>query len=126
MTGAGITTPRAGNETDISSLNTNDNFSIPTTKTNGPITIEAWREFDGTDAAWAALADTTTPPATQYLVVCRGGFSGAAGAPATGDTVDTYTVQVSSREPGPVDKENGQMFAATLAVQGADLDGTVA
>lgn len=125
MTPTGITTPRSANTTDISDLTSADNYSIPTTRTNGPITAEMWREFDGTDAAWAACADTTSPPSTHYLVVCRAGFSGASGAAATGDTVDTYTVQIASREQGPTDKENGQMFTATWAVQDADLDGTV-
>lgn len=118
-------TPRSGSTAEISGLCTREMFHIPATIDNGNVSIPMWREFDGTDAAWALADDTTVPPATAYLVVCRAGFSGASGAPATGDTVDTYTVQIVSREPAGPSKTEGQQFVAQWAVQALNPDGTV-
>lgn len=120
-----IDTPRSGRTTDISSLCERETYNIATTVENGDITATLWREFDGTDTAWTALDDTAATPVTQYLVVCRGGFSGTAGAPATGDNVDVYTVQVSSRSPEPPTKTEAQRFSVTLACLGVEFDATV-
>jgi len=126
IVGDGISTPRSGATTDISSLAERETYNIATTITNGDITMSLWREFDGTDAAWTALDDSADPPTTQYLIVARGGFSGAAGAPVATDECDVYTVQVVSRSPSPPNKNDGQSFEATLAVVGVDFAATVA
>jgi hypothetical protein len=117
--------PRTGSTTDISSLCQRETYNIATTVENGNITATFWREFDGTDTAWALFDDTANPPTNQTLVICRGGFSGAAGIAATGNDVDVYTVQVVSRSPvGPM-KTEGQRFEVTMAVVGVTFDETI-
>lgn len=117
--------PRTGSTTDISALCSRETFNIAATITNGDISATFWREFDGTDTAWALFDDSANPPTNQTLVVCRGGFSGAAGIAATGDDVDVYSVQVVSRSPvGPL-KGDGQRFEVVMAVTGVVFDETV-
>lgn len=120
-----VDTPRSGSTTDISALCERETFNIATTIENGDITGTFWREFDGSDTAWTLFDDSANPPETQYLVVCRGGFSGAAGAPASGDIADVYTVQVVSRSPMGPTKTDGQRFEVTLAVVEVEFDVTV-
>lgn len=120
-----VDTPRSGSTTDISSLCERETFNIAATIENGDITGTFWREFDGTDTAWALFDDTANPPETQYLVVCRGGFSGAAGIAATGDIVDVYTVQVVSRSPVAPTKGDGQRFEVTMSVVAVAFDEVV-
>jgi len=117
-----IETPRSGTTTDISSLCERETFNIATTITNGDITGTFWREFDGTDTAWALFDDSANPPVTNYMLICRGGFSGAAGIAATGDDVDVYTVQIVSRSPVGPNKTEGQRFEVTFAVVAVDFD----
>ena len=121
-----IDTPRSGSTTDISSLCERETFNIAATIENGDVTATLWREFDGTDTAWALFDDSANPPTTNYLVICRGGFSGAAGVAATGDIVDVYTVQVVSRSPMGPDKGEAQRFEVTLAVTAVSFDVDVA
>ena len=117
-----IDTPRSGSTTDISALCSRETFNIAATITNGDVTTTMWREFDGTDAAWTLFDDSANPPTTNYLLICRKGFSGAAGIAATGDDVDVYTVQIVSRSPvGPL-KGEGQRFEVVLAVTAVDFD----
>lgn len=121
----GPDTPRTGSSTDISALCERETFNIAATITNGDISVTMWREFDGSDAAWAAMDDSANPPTNQYLIICRGGFSGANGAAASGDIVDVYGVQVISRAPMAPVKTDGQRFEATLAVTSVLFDVTV-
>lgn len=121
-----IDTPRSGSTTDISALCERETFNIAATIENGDITATLWREFDGTDTAWALFDDSANPPTTNYLVVCRGGFTGTAGAPLAADDVDVYTVQVVSRSPVGPDKTEGQRFEVTLAVTAVTFDAAVA
>ena len=121
-----IDTPRSGSTTDISALCERETFNIAATIENGDITSTFWREFDGTDTAWTLFDDSANPPTTNYLVICRGGFSGAAGISATGDDVDVYTVQIVSRSPMGPDKSEGQRFEVTMAVTAVTFDATVA
>lgn len=121
-----VDTPRSGSTTDISALCERETFNIAATIENGDITGTFWREFDGTDAAWALFDDSAVPPETQYLVVCRGGFSGAAGVAASGNIVDVYTVQVVSRSPMAPTKTDGQRFEVTMSVVAVVFDEVVA
>ena len=86
-----LDTPRTGSTTDISALCQRETFNVAATITNGDISSTMWREFDGTDTAWTLFDDSANPPVNSTLVICRGGFSGAAGIAATGDDVDVYT-----------------------------------
>ena len=122
IVGDGIDTPRSGSTIDISSLCERDNYDIAGVITNGPITATLWREFDGTDTAWAALDDTADPPDTDYLVICRAGFTGVAGAPVAADEVDVYTVQIVSRSPSAPSKTEAQRFDAMFAVADHEFD----
>lgn len=117
--------PRTGSTTDISSLCQRETFNVAATITNGDITGTFWREFDGTDTAWTLFADTANPPVNSTLVVCRGGFSGAAGIAASGDDVDVYSVQVVSRSPVGPTKGDGQRFEVVMAVTGVTFDETI-
>jgi len=114
--------PRSGSTTDISGLCERETYNIATTIENGNIVGTFWREFDGTDTAWALFDDSANPPTNATLAVCRGGFSGAAGIAATGDDVDLYTVQVVSRSPVGPSKTEGQRFEVTMAVVGVVFD----
>jgi hypothetical protein len=118
--------PRSGSTTDISALCERETFNIAATISNDDITGTFWREFNGTDAAWTLFDDSANPPTTNYLVICRGGFSGAAGVAATGDIADVYTVQIVSRSPMGPDKSEGQRFEVTMAVTAVNFDVTVA
>lgn len=120
-----VDTPRSGSTTDVSALCERETYNIAATIENGDITGTFWREFDGTDTAWTLFDDSANPPTTQYLVVCRGGFTGAAGIAASGNTVDVYTVQVVSRSPVAPTKADGQRFEVTMAVVGVVFDETV-
>ena len=117
-----VDTPRSGSTTDISGLCQRESFTIATTVTNDNITGTFWREFDGTDTAWALFDDSANPPVNNTLVICRGGFSGAAGIAATGDTTDLYTVQVVSRSPVGPSKTDGQRFEVTMSVVAVSFD----
>lgn len=117
-----IDAPRTGSTTDISALCQRETFNIAATITNGDITATMWREFDGTDAAWTLFDDSANPPVNASLVMCRGGFSGAAGIAASGNKVDVYSVQVVSRSPVGPSKTEGQRFEVVLAVTGAVFD----
>ena len=117
-----VDTPRSGSTTDICSLCERETFNIAATISNDDITGTFWREFDGTDTAWALFDDSANPPTTNYLVICRGGFSGAAGIAATGDNVDVYTVQIVSRSPMGPDKSEGQRFEVVMAVTAVSFD----
>jgi len=108
----GPNAPRTGSTVDITGLCDEESRKKRGTTDNGDITITMYREFDGTDAFWAAFDDATTT--TQYLVISRGGFA-AATAAAT-DVVDVYTVQMLSREPSSPTRTESQRFVATLAV----------
>jgi len=121
-----FSTPRSGSAAEIGGLSDRETFYIAATIDNGTVTIPMWREFDGTDTAWAALDDTANPPTNQYLVVSRAGFTGAAGAPVSTDVCDVYTVQVISRQPADPDKTAGQQFEAVLAVSDVAFDSVVA
>lgn len=121
-----VDTPRSGSTTDISGLCSRESYTIATTIENGDISGTFWREFDGTDTAWALFDDSANPPVTNNLVICRGGFSGAAGVAATGDTVDLYTVQIVSRSPVGPSKTDGQRFEVTMSVVAVVFDETVA
>lgn len=121
-----LDTPRSGSTTDISGLCSRETFNIAATITNGDISTTMWREFDGTDTAWALFDDSANPPTNQTLVICRGGFSGAAGIAASGDNVDVYSVQVVSRAPAGPAKGDGQRFEVMMAVTAVDFDVTVA
>ena len=118
--------PRSGSTTDISALCQRETFNIAATITNDDITATMWREFDGTDAAWTLFDDSANPPVNAKLVVCRGGFSGAAGIAASGDDVDVYSVQVVSRSPVGPTKTDGQRFEVVMAVTAVEFDVTVA
>lgn len=126
IVGDSMDTPRTGQTTDISALCDRETFNIPTIVENGNISAMLWREFDGTDVYWALATDETDPPPTAYLVVCRGGFSGASGVAATGDNVDVYTVRTVSRSPVAPSKTEAQQFEWTIAVQGTAFDSTCA
>ena len=119
----GLDRPRSGNVADVSAINDRENYSIPASIDNGPLSAMMWREFDGTDTAWAACDDTTNPPPTRYLVVAAGGFAGATAA--ADDVVDVYTVQISARESEAAEKDEAQRFRATWAVQGTDFDSVI-
>jgi hypothetical protein len=122
VVGSGFSTPRSGSTIDISSLCERDDYNVAGPITNGPIVATLWREFDGTDTAWAALDDTADPPTTDYLVVCRGGFTGVAGIADADDNVDVYTVQIVSREPSAPNKGEAQRFDAQWAVANHAFD----
>jgi hypothetical protein len=122
----GPETPRSGSTTDISSLCERETYNIATTITNGDITMTLWREFAATEPIWTLFDDSANPPTTQYLIICRGGFSGAAGIAATGNKVDVYTVQTVSRQNVGPNKEEGQRFEVTLAVVATNIDKVVA
>ena len=119
-----IDTPRSGSTVDISALCQRETFNVAATIENGDISMTLWREFDGTDTAWAALDDSATVPVTASLVLCRAGFTGAGDPPASvaADVVDIYTVQVVSRSPVGPSKTEGQRFEVTLAVVGVEFD----
>ena len=120
----GLKFPRSANSADVSSVADRESFNISTSIQNGDITGTFWREFDGTDAAWAALDDTADPVVTQYLVVCSGGFTSS--KPTAADIVDVYTIHVATREAEPGGKDDPQRFNSTMTVLGTAFDGAVA
>lgn len=107
-----LDTPRSANVVDISAVCDQESLNTRGTVDNGPITLEVFREFDGVDAGWAALVEGDT---AKFLVVCRAGFTGAAGIPAVADIVDVYPVQVVTRSPETINRSDGQAFTATLS-----------
>ena len=120
----GLERPRTGNSADVSSNCERDNYSVPAGIDNGPCVATMYRHDDGTDAAWVACDDTANPPVTKFLVVATFGFP--TGTAASGDNVDVYTVQQSSRNPEQTDKAQGIRFVATWDVQDVEFDVTVA
>lgn len=118
----GPETPRSGSTIDISGLCDTETRMKAGIVTNDPISVTLWREFDGTDAYWTLFDDATA--GTQYLVICREGFT--AGTPTAADNVDVYSVEVMKREPSSPVRNEGQRFAVELAVIQVDFDSTVA
>jgi hypothetical protein len=110
---SGPDTPRTGTVADVSGLCDVEDRQVAGLRTNGPITIQLFREFDATDTYWALFSDTASPPTTQYLVVGRAGAAGATFVAA--EKVDIYQVQVVSRNPDPPVRGEAQRFTVTLA-----------
>jgi len=113
----GFDLPREGSTIDISGLCDSSSRKQRGPSDNGDGSAEAYREFDGTDAYWAACDDDPTV-GTQTLVRCPAGFSGA-GDPAiaaTGDLVDLYTVEVIARSPMQETRSDAQRFRVEVAV----------
>ena len=123
---SGPTTPRTGTTIDLSALCDTETRQKAGRTTNDPISLTAYREFDGTDAFYAACDDSVT--GTQYLVVCRAGFTGAGdpAAPLAGDIVDVYTIEILNRTPEVGDSNAAQRFSAQFAVTARNMDVTVA
>lgn len=109
----GPDTPRTGTVADISGLCDVEDRQVAGLRTNGPITVQLFREFDASDTYWALFADTASPPTTQYLVIGRAGAAGATFAAA--EKVDVFQVQVVSRNPDPPVRGEAQRFTVTLA-----------
>lgn len=118
----GPATPRNGSTIDISGLCDTETRMKAGTLENAPVTITLWREFDGTDEFWTLFDDATA--GTQYLVICREGFT--AGTPTAADNVDVYSLEIMKREPSAPVRNEGQRFAVELAVIQVDFDSTVA
>ena len=113
-----LETPRSGSGARIEGLCEMESAEIAGLVTNGPISGQGYQHFiDGDSTAndfFILMDDSASPAVTQHLVVCRGGFAGAAAA--ADDVVDVYTVQVSARNYVGPRQAAAQMFGFELRV----------
>lgn len=109
-----LTASSTGNTVPTPSLDTLFETSVPGTAT-AQFSADFYRD-DVTDDAWEAL-----PRGTKgYFIIGRGGLTGTTVAgkpkPVTGNVVEIWPVQVTSRAAGPMTSNTAQVFTVTCAV----------
>lgn len=104
----GLSTPKSANTVDNSDASSRQDKTSRGTFSAGPVVYTGYRDST-TDTAWTSLADGTT----GFLIVRR--FGGSAAAPAAGQKVEVWPVEVNSRSMADIGDEN-QRFSATLVV----------
>lgn len=117
LTDGGIATPLDGSIVDIGDMGAKFNKTTSGTYGGQPVTGEFFRDFPASgDTAW-----TTLPFATEgYFVISRGGLA-TPGTFAIADEIESWQIEVISRNPMDVARNEAQKFTVECAVPAAPL-----
>lgn len=105
-----LTANSQGNTVPTPSLDTLFETSIPGTSA-ASFTADFYRD-DANDTAWELLERGVT----GYFFVSRFGGTGVNSTPETGQTVEVWPIQVTSRTAGALASNTAQTFTLTAAV----------
>lgn len=116
LTDGGLSTALDGSIVDAADMS--DAFNKTSSGTFGgqPLTIELFREFP-TDTAWDALPRGTD----GYFSISRGGLA-APGTFAVADVIELWTIEVVTRNPLDVARNEMQRFTIECAVPAVPLE----
>ena len=122
LTDGGLSTPFDGSVVDAADMSSRFNKTQKGTFGGNPVTLEFFRD-DTTDSAWDAFPrDTVT-----NLVIARFGISTPSepGPPAVAiaDVVDVWQVEVITRNPADVVRNELQRFTVELSVTSVPAEG---
>jgi hypothetical protein len=106
----GLATPLDGSIVDAADMSSAFNKTASGTYGGQPLTAEFFRD-DAADTAWTTLARTTT----GFLVISRFGLA-TPGTFAIADVVDVWQIEVVSRNPVDVARNEMQRFTVECAV----------
>lgn len=112
----GITTPFDGSLVDVADMSSKFNKTISGTYGGQPLTLELFRD-DAADTAWTTLARGTT----GYIVIARFGLA-TPGTFAIADVVDVWPIEVITRNPSPVTRNEPQRFTVECGVPGTPAE----
>ncbi len=110
LTDGGLATPLDGSIVDAADMSSAYNKTASGTFGGQPLTIELFRD-DAADTAWTTLARDTL----GHIAIARFGLA-TPGTWAIGDTVDLWKIEVVTRNPVDVARNEMQRFNAEMAV----------
>ena len=111
MTDGGVTRPLDGSLVQGGDMGSKFNKTSSGTYGGQILSMEFYREFDGTEAVYSALARGTT----GYAVFAPGGLA-SPGTFAVADEVEVWAIEVLSRNPNPVVRNENQTYTVQCAV----------
>ena len=110
LTDGGLATPLDGSIVDSADMSTAYNKTAAGTFGGQPLTIELYRD-DSADTAWTTLARETL----GHIAIARFGLA-TPGTWAIADVVDLWKIDVMTRNPVDVARNEMQRFTAEMAV----------
>ena len=116
LTDGGLATPLDGSIVDAADMGAAFNKTASGTFGGQPLTLELFRD-DSADTAWTTLARGTT----GFIVIARFGLA-TPGTYAIADVVDIWTIDVVTRNPVDVARNEMQRFTAEMAVTAAPTE----
>jgi hypothetical protein len=117
LTDGGLTTPFDGSLVDVADMSSKFNKTIAGTYGGQPLTMELYRD-DNADDAWDAL-----PRGFQgYAAIFRFGCA-TPGTPAAADVVDLWPIEVITRNPADIVRNEAQRFMVEAGVPEVPLEG---
>lgn len=110
LTDGGLSTPFDGSIVDIGDMSSKFNKTAAGTFGGNPLTLEFYRD-DAADTAWTTLARGVT----GYIALARFGLA-TPGTFAVADVVDVWPIEVVTRNPADVVRNEAQRFSVECAV----------
>lgn len=118
LTDGGLATPFDGSVVDNADMSSKFNKTASGTFGGNPLTAEFFRDFPlSADTAWSTLARGTA----GYFAIARGGKA-TPGTWAIGDELDLWAIEVVTRNPVDVARNEMQRFTAECAVPAVPLE----
>ncbi len=118
LTDGGVATPLDGSIVDSADMGSRFNKTALGTFGGQPIVLQFYRDFPAaSDTAWTTLPRDTT----GYYVLSRAGLA-TPGTFAVSDEVESWPLEVASRNPVDVARNDMQQFTTENAIPGEPLE----
>lgn len=118
LTDGGLTTPLDGSIVDSADMGSKFNKTASGTYGGQPVTAEFYRDFPAAgDTAWATLPRGTN----GYFIIARGGLA-TPGTFAIADEIESWQIEIVTRNPADVARNEMQKFTVECAVPAVPLE----